>query len=94
MERIKIQPVKIVKTRETERGQLLAYFRGKINAGRKGTTYKPVSMAWTATKLTGLKLADLYYMQSVMKDLDQKGPGHAVKWFYWSLRHQYGKGNN
>ena len=89
MDRIKIKPIKLVETRETERGQLLGYFQGKINAGRTGTQYKPYSLARTGKLLTGLKLPDLYYMQSVMKDLErQRGLTAAVKWMYWSLKHQ------
>lgn len=68
---------------------LLSYFQAKINATRTGTKYKPLTMARVGTLLTGLKLPDLYYIQSVMKDLERaKGLQAAVKWMYWSLKHQ------
>lgn len=74
-------------SRDTERGQLLCYFQAKINAGRKGTKYRPLSIKRVGILLGGLKLPDLYYMKSVFEDTERRrGLQAAMKEFYWSLK--------
>ena len=75
-------------TRETERGELLRYFTDAINKTRDGKRFKKFSIAAIAVKLSHLKqLSDLYYMKSIMEDIDRRnGPDAASKWFWWSLK--------
>lgn len=63
------------KKRETERGELLKYFAGKIK--------KPIG--FVAMKLTGFKLPDLYYLKSICDDGERRGTPWA-KIFYGSIK--------
>ena len=62
-----------VKNKKTERGELLRYFTDVINKERVGTKYKPLTIKMIGIKLQLLSLEDLYYMQSVAKDIDSRG---------------------
>ena len=73
------------KERRTERGDLLEYFKNRINASRRGTKFKPVTIPRVAKILQGLTKQDLYYMKSYMEDLERSGKD-PVKWFWWSLK--------
>jgi hypothetical protein len=66
--------------RITERGELMAYFCEKINAGRVGTRFKPVSMARMGRLLERIPTKDLYYLKRVCDDAR-----HFSKKFWWEL---------
>ena len=52
----------------TERGELMAYFCKKINAGRVGTRFPQVSMARMGRILEGIPTNDLYYSKRICDD--------------------------
>lgn len=54
--------------RITERGQLMEYFCKRINAGRIGTKWKPVSMPRMGRILQGIPTKDLYYLKRICDD--------------------------
>ena len=66
--------------RVTERGQLMEYFCEKINAGRVGTSFKPVSMARMGRVLQAIPTKDLYYLKRICDDSK-----HFSKRFWWEL---------
>ena len=57
----------------TERGMLLTYFRDGINRDRDGKKYRKVSIPYVAKKVQELKIADLYYMKSVIESETRRG---------------------
>jgi hypothetical protein len=70
---------------ETQRGELLKYFRDRVNSGRTGKNYKLHTVKSIGIILQGLGLDDLYYMQSMMEDKRRRG-GNDVAWFWWSIQ--------
>ena len=66
--------------RVTERGELMEYFCKKINAGRAGTRFKPVSMARMGRVLQAIPTKDLYYLKRICDDSQ-----HFSKRFWWEL---------
>jgi hypothetical protein len=77
------RPRPIVSSRETERGQLLTYFRDKINAGRVGTKYRPVSIPRIAKMLETIPTKDLYYLKRICED----SRSFSAR-FFWELNPQ------
>jgi hypothetical protein len=75
------------KDRRTERGELLKYFRNKINAGRLGTKYKPLSMGYFAMRLSYMSVPDLYHLKSICDDAQRRGGGFS-KMFFWAIKPQ------
>ena len=73
------------KSKDTERGELLKYFQGRVNTERVGTKYKQVSIAFIATKVAGLTLRDLYYIKSSCDDSNKNGYSWS-KCFFGSLK--------
>lgn len=64
MERIKIQPIKLVKSKATERGDLLKYLAGKMGW----------SIPRMAKQLSHLKeLQDLYFLKSDCDQAEKRG---------------------
>jgi hypothetical protein len=65
------------------RDEILDYFHKVLNRNRG--TFPPVLYGRIVKRLQGLKLTDLRYMHSYMKDLERtKGTEAAAKWFWWS----------
>lgn len=75
-----------VKSRETERGELQKEIMETINIGRKGTIYKPLSMARVGMLIQHIPTKDLYYVISVCKDAGNRSnnyhQGFSKKFFY------------
>lgn len=53
------------KKRPSERGELLEYFTEKINEGRKGTEYKPLTLRYIAVRVAHIKTPDLYHLKTI-----------------------------
>lgn len=53
------------KKRPSERGELLEYFTEKINAGRKGTKYKPLTLKYVAVRVAHISVPDLYHLKKI-----------------------------
>lgn len=89
------QGTKKTKRAPTERGELLQWFVDEVNRGRVDGRFPKMTMPRMAKKLQGLDMEALYYMRSVMRDLEMNPPmvdgkrvdGYvrAQKWFFWSL---------
>lgn len=77
----------ISRGRETERGELLAYFCNTVNAERDGKKYRKIGIPYIAAKVQGIPTPDLYYMKSVMTDKVRRGQSGA-RWFFWSINSQ------
>jgi hypothetical protein len=73
--------------RNTERGELMTHFCQRINAGRVGTQFKPVSMARMGRILQAIPTKDLYYLKRVCDDAK-----HFSKRFWWELNAQKHQG--
>ena len=72
-----------VKKKGSERAELIKFFVENIT-DKKGKKYKPSRIA---VLLSPLIVKDLYYLQSVFKDIqNRKGIVYAQKWFWWSIR--------
>lgn len=87
MERIQPTLFKLQPQRGTERGELLEYFTEVVNCERDGKKYKKLTVKYMGMKLMHLSKDDLYYMRSVMQDMERRG-GKAAKWFWWSTKPQ------
>jgi hypothetical protein len=57
--------IKRVKTRKTERGELMRFFVRHLNYSRKRDGLVPVTMGRMGRILEGVPTADLYYLQSI-----------------------------
>lgn len=65
--------------RKTERGELLVYFRDRLNETRDGKIYKKLTIGTIAVKLGHLKkVEDLYYLKSIC---DQSKNFGATFWY-------------
>src|ERR1700675_4387162 len=71
----------------SERGELLAYFRDGVNAGRDGVQYKKLHIGFIAKKLEGLELRDLYYMKSTIEQERRRGANFG-KMFFGMLNYE------
>lgn len=68
------------KTRKTERGELMQYFRTKLNASRKEDGLKPISMGRMGMLLQGIPTKDLYYLKSICNQAK-----NFSKKFWWEI---------
>lgn len=80
MEKIVVKMPPRSQDRRTERGELLKEFLSVINAARKGTRYKPLTMGRMAKLLEGLTVHDLYYLKRVCED----SKNYSSR-FFWEL---------
>jgi len=67
-----------IKTRHTERGDLLTTFTERLNQERLGTKYKQLTLNYVANLLSVYKTGDLY----VLLDKCNKAK-HFSKTFWW-----------
>jgi len=70
----------VKKSRETERGELLQYFRERLNRDRARDGYPPITMARMGKTLEKIPTKDLYYLKRVCDDAR-----HFSKKFWWLL---------
>ena len=68
------------KSRQTERGELLQYFRQRLNMDRNKDGYPPISMPRMGAMLTKIPTKDLYYLKKVCDDAK-----HFSKKFWWEV---------
>ncbi len=67
-------------TRETERGELLQYFRQRLNIDRTRDGYPPLTMGRMGKTLQQIPTKDLYYLKKVCDDSK-----NFSKKFWWEL---------
>lgn len=70
----------MVKTRITERGELMRYFLERVNAERVADGYPPMNMARIGKTLEKIPTKDLYYLKRVCDDAQ-----NFSKKFWWEL---------
>jgi hypothetical protein len=68
------------KERTTERGELMEYFRDKLNRARIRDGYAPLSLARLGRVLQAIPTKDLYYLKSIC---DQASD--FSKKFWWEV---------
>lgn len=68
------------KSRETERGELMRYFRERLNGDRARDGYPPITMARMGKTLEKIPTKDLYYLKRVCDDAR-----HFSKKFWWEI---------
>src|SRR4051812_32100850 len=56
------------KSKETERGEIMAYFRERLNSERTSDGYPPISMGRMGKMLEKIPTKDLYYLKRVCDD--------------------------
>jgi len=59
----KYQELKPIRSRRSERSDLISYFLEKINASREGTQYKPLTIGYMAHLLSIYSVSDLYLLR-------------------------------
>jgi hypothetical protein len=69
-----------VRTRKTERGELMRYFRERLNHSRKKDGHPAISMPRMGKILEGIPTKDLYYLKSVC----DKAKNFSKK-FWWEV---------
>jgi hypothetical protein len=69
------------KSKETERGELMDYFRQKLNMDRVKDGYPPLSMGRMGKMLEKIPTKDLYYLKRVCDDAK-----NFSKKFWWELK--------
>lgn len=74
-----------VKSRATERGELIRIMTEAINEERKGTKYKPLTLRAIAVKIGHIETKDLYYLLSICKAEKLRG-GSFGKVFFGSIK--------
>lgn len=72
------------KKHETERGELLQYFRQRLNLDRVKDNYPPISMARMGKTLEKIPTKDLYYLKKVCDDAL-----HFSKKFWWEVNPKF-----
>ena len=70
----------LTKSRETERGELMRYFRRKLNIGRLRDGLAPITMSRMGKILEKIPTKDLYYLKSVC----DKSKNFSKR-FWWEL---------
>jgi len=68
------------KSRKTERGELMRYFRAHLNVSRHADGLPLISMARMGKILEGIPTADLYYLKSVCDKAN-----NFSKKFWWEV---------
>ena len=67
----------------SERAEAIKYFVSNLK-DKKGANFPPKRIA---IALSHIPTKDLYFMQSVMKDIiNRSGAESAQKWFWWSIK--------
>lgn len=66
-----------VKSRATERGEILKSILEKVNKEREGTKYKPLTLKGLAVKLSHLDVSSLCYLTSICKDYENRGDSYS-----------------
>lgn len=76
--------IKIPERKKTsERAEAIKYFVENL----RNKNNKPFPAKMIAIKLSHLEVKDIYYMQSLYKDIqNRRGNEAAQKWFFWSLK--------
>ena len=69
------------RSRATERGELMEYFCGYLNAQRRRDNYPAISMAHMGKILEGIATKDLYYLKRVCSESK-----NFSKKFWWELK--------
>ena len=69
-----------VKSTRSERGDLLVFFRDKINAQRLNTKYKQLSISYIGNLLSVYSTGDLY----VLKDKCSNAKNFSACFFYFA----------
>ena len=67
-------------SKETERGELMQYFRQRLNLDRTNDGYPPIAMARMGKILEKIPTKDLYYLKTVCD-----GAKHFSKKFWYEL---------
>lgn len=73
------------KSRDTERGELLKYFRQHLNIARVRDGLPPLSMPRMGKTLELIPTKDLYYLKSVCDDAASRGREFSKK-FWWEVK--------
>ncbi len=68
------------KSKDTERGELMHYFRHRLNLDRAQDGYPPITMARMGKTLEKIPTKDLYYLKKVCNDAQS-----FSKKFWWEL---------
>lgn len=76
--------IKILERKKTsERAEAIKFFVTTL----KNKNGKPFGAKMIAIKLSHIPTKDLYYVQSVFRDAqNRKGLDYAQKWFWWSIK--------
>ncbi|MBM3261130.1 hypothetical protein FJY93_01790 [Candidatus Kaiserbacteria bacterium] len=79
MQHIKLELArKIERDRRTERGELMKYFRERLNPGRRQEGLPAITMSRMGKLLEGIPTKDLYYLKSVC----DKARNFSTKFWY------------
>jgi hypothetical protein len=74
------------KSKITERGELMEYFLGKLNAGRVQDGLAPMTMGRMARVFVGIPTKDIYFLKSICDDAQKRnGPSAFSKKFWWEM---------
>ena len=71
----------MTKSKETERGELMQYFRQRLNLERNKDGYPIITMARMGKLLEKIPSKDLYYLKRVCDDAK-----NFSKKFWWELK--------
>ena len=86
------------KDRASERGELMQYFREKLNMTRARDGLAPLTMGRMGRVLQAIPTKDLYYLKSICDDAQKRGDiASFSKKFWWEVspkRHQEGQEPN
>lgn len=69
-----------VRVRQTERGELMRFFCGELNASRRADGLPLINMARMGKTLEGVPTKDLYYLKRVCNDAR-----NFSKKFWWEI---------
>lgn len=74
------------KDRASERGELMQYFRQKLNMTRARDGLAPLAMARMGRVLQAIPTSDLYFLKSICDDAQKRGGIDAFsKKFWWEV---------
>lgn len=79
----------VVRSKKTERGELLTQFLEVINMSRLGTNFKPVSIAKIGLDVAHIPTDDLYYLLSICKSAGKRAKRYDsgfAKCFYYEIK--------
>jgi hypothetical protein len=72
------------KSRATERGELMKYFRAELNRGRVRDGLLPLTMPRMGKIFEAIPTKDLYFLKSVCDQHAERG-GDFSKRFWWEI---------